>query len=290
MFVQYNNSRTLNFDMSSRVDPLDYNGEIVVAMDPSKTNFATVIGTPDGRVIEIVEFSGNNRSKGPIEDTTLYCEELRTFFTQYFANAQIYLVGIEAVITVKGKRADHVSHISNVTLNEIRSTVLSYFMHEYGIHIQEINNWAWKHAELPEGYRHPYEKYSKKYIRDTDPTNPLVNYFHEDACDAFFIYKYMVDTMCKNYMLICTQVEPCDTEYELSVTELDSPFIDGLREVSYNDMFTIKDNANFFVNRKITGCYFKVPINTLDLPTIYECAGGISQNIFNDDECLVVIL
>lgn len=289
MLVVYNNYKTLYVDRGTLVEPLDYSGDVVIAMDPSKTNFAMLIGTPEEEIIEIVEFSGNNRGRGPTEDTTLYCAELKHFLKQYLRNVKLYVVGIEAVITVKGKTPDKVSHISNIVLNEIRSAVLSFFLEEYGITPTQVNNWSWKHHELPEGYRHPYEKYSKKYLMDTDPTNPLCAYFNEDATDAYFIYKYLVHTMCTTYTVYCNQVESKLHEYSIAITEVGSIYASDLREVLYNNLFSIEENATFYANRIKDGCYFKAPIDAIPIEMIYKCAQCMSDEIIDSQEAWVVV-
>ena len=79
MLVVINNSNTFYYTLDSYIEPINTNADLVIAMDPSKTNFAMVVGDPMGNVIEIVEFSGNGRSKGKAQDTTLYCLEINQF-------------------------------------------------------------------------------------------------------------------------------------------------------------------------------------------------------------------
>ena len=199
MLVVRNNKSFTNFHDTSLVEPLETTDSLVLAMDPSKTNFAMIVGTPDGRILEILEFSGNNRVKGPTMDTTIYCHELRTFFTQYFKHSNFYLVATEAALTQKGEK---VNHITNMALTEIRATILGFFFDKFGIKVTQVNNWSWKHDQLPEGYRSPFQKMSKTYIRSIDPTNPLLDFFKEDVCDAYFIFQYVIKHMCQNYTLI----------------------------------------------------------------------------------------
>lgn len=289
MLVVFDNLHSTYFNDTSMVEPLKYSGDVVVAMDPSKTNFAMIIGTPEGDIVQIVEFSGNDRGRAP-QDTTVYCHELRRFFTQYFAGVRLYLVGVEAAITPGRKGGNkYAYHVANMALTEIRGTVLSFFMEEYHIHVTEINNWSWKASELPEGYRGRDQKYSKRYLMDTDPTNPLISYFHEDACDAYFIYKHMIRTMCATYVMICNQAEPKNRDYTLLITQQGILMEDGLREVQYNNMFSIEENATFYANRITTGFYFKIPLNDLTLEQIYKYAQNVTFDITKDTEALVIV-
>ena len=291
MFVLFDNTYYLNYTLSTTVPPLDYVGDVVIAMDPSKTNFAMVVGTPNKQVLQIVEFSGNNRKKGPAEDTTVYCAELKQFLSQYLSKVHLYIAGIEAAITPHSKgKNNYAFHISNMVLTEIRADILATFMQLFGIHILEINNWSWKHRELPEGYRGQQGKYSKKYLQDYYPDNSLCDYYEADACDAYFIYCYIIDTMCENYTLICTQAEDPLREFEVALVEEDSILITDLTEVPFNNVFTVEDNINFYGNRMSNGCYFKVNIDCLDLDMIYNNSHCDGSSILEAEEALVIVL
>ena len=290
MLVVFDNVHSINYIMSSNIDPLGYPGDIVIAMDPSKTNFAMVVGTPEGEVIQIVEFSGNNRGRGPAQDTTVYCQELKQFLSQYFMGANLYVAGIEAAITPHKKgKPNYAFHVANMALTEIRGTVLAFFMEEYHIHITEVNNWSWKASELPEGYRGRDQKYSKKYLIDTDPTNSLISYFQADACDAYFIFKHLVRTSCSSYIMICNQVEQPTRDYSMSIVQKGMLFEDGLREVQYNNMFSIEENATFYANRLSTNFFFYAPIKDLTLEQIYKYTQYTGFDIMKEVEAVIIV-
>ena len=285
MLVVYNNSKSIHYSDRTPINPIETNDLLVVALDPSKTNFAMVVGSPDGRLLEVVEFSGNNRSKGPVMDTTQYCHELRSFFSKYFEGKRLYVVGTEAAITQKGEKNNH---LTNMVLTEIRASILGFFYDMYGINVIQINNWSWKHSELPEGYRSPFEKMSKLYLKASDPTNPLIDYFHEDACDAYFMYKYLVKQSCQGFTLICDSVEEPRRNYDYYITicnELELPYT----KVIYNSVFTLKENIAYYTNRFSQDFYFVVPINDLKLDDIYMHCKNINESILYLREAAVVV-
>ena len=73
------NGEPREFHAWDTIPKLSYAGDIVIAIDPSKTNCAMIIGDPGGQVISIVEMSGNNWKQGPVQDTTEYCADIKAF-------------------------------------------------------------------------------------------------------------------------------------------------------------------------------------------------------------------
>lgn len=267
MLVVENNTTFVEWGMHSEVHPLEYAGEVVIAFDPSKSNMAMVLGTPDGTILNALEFSGNNRKKGPTMDTTLYCEEVREFLKRYLVNARLYMVGVEQTILKKGMDYYH----SNQVLNEVRSSLLSFFMDIYGIRVIEINNWSWKHAILPQGYRGQFQKGSKLWFRDTMPTSPFNFYFEADMTDCVCIYWYLVSKHCTNYALVCNRAEPAFKPYKFRLYP-DTDILDQTMKVPYNDAFSIEDNISYYVNRVGKTFTFDVPVSKVPLEMIYDKA------------------
>lgn len=180
MLIVENNAKTYTWEYGDAVTPVNYFGEVVIAIDPSKTNMAVFLGTPSGEPISAIEFSGNNRRRGPAMDTTQYCFEVRKFLTEYLQNVSVYLVGIEQAITKQGNKYHH----SDMVLKEIRGAILNYFLEEYGVKVIEVNNWSWKFAVLPEGYRGKFDKGSKKFFERNMPQSPFTYYFEADMTDC----------------------------------------------------------------------------------------------------------
>ena len=158
MLVVEDNQVAYNWTVGDKVTPLDYHGDVVIVFDPSKTNTAILISTPTklildsfrykkpDTVLKALEFSGNNRKSGPVEDTTTFCYEMRQYLAALLSNVKLYVVAIEQAITKKGAKENH---YTNMVLTEIRANLLGFFLEKYNVHVTEINNWAWKFAVLP---------------------------------------------------------------------------------------------------------------------------------------------
>ena len=237
---------------------------------------ALFIGSPFGEQYACLEFTGNYRKKQAM-DTTMYCEEVRTFLAHYLKNVDLYLVGVEAAISKRGQNYHH----SSMVLTEIRANILNFFLEEYHIKVEEINNWSWKHAILPEGYRSQSEKGSKRFIRDYYPDSPLNDYFEADMTDAFCIYSYMIKTMCQNYSLICNrtekQVNPT-RNYYIYPSSFKDVYIPHCRNIGINEHFSLKENVAYLTNRTYLQCKgFIEDLNTLKLEDIYGHATGFDS-------------
>lgn len=274
MLVVVNNEHYYNYYKGMDVTPLSITGDVVVAIDPSKTNMAVYVCSPTGEMYVGVEFSGNNRKAGPVMDTTLYCEEVRSYLKALFKNVNLYVVGVEAAITKRGMTHHH----SNMVLTEIRGNILNFFLEEYGIRVIEVNNWAWKKAVLPDGYRSQHEKGSKKFFQILHPENPLAYYYEADMTDAFCIAMYLISTQCKGYAVICNRKE------NRSINTRDYTFYPNVVHnvphsfhVTMNHHFTIMDNVIFLCNRTNSLCESAVDINKLTLDDIYGHCRGFNK-------------
>lgn len=283
MLVVYNNIDFLQWSLGDPVRALDYRGEVVVVFDPSKTNMAMLVGTPDKQILEIVEFSGNNRRRGPAMDTTLYCEEVREFLRAYLSNVKLYKVAVEQALTYKGIEY----HKSNMVLTEIRSNILNYFFEMYRIKVLEINNWAWKFGVLPDGYRSKFEKGSKKWFLDVCPDSPWTQFFEADATDVICIYWYVVDEHCKSYSLFCIQAEPCTMKYSWSILPTSFP-LTSVQEVLFNKVFTIEQNLDYYMNRCTGVISMNVPADLLEYSDIYKRASQFTFDMLEDSIVKVV--
>lgn len=261
MLLVIRNEIVREWTIGSEVEPLNISGEVVVVFDPSKTNMACIIGTPTGKILETLEFSGNNRRKGPVQDTTVYCAEVRAFLQEYLKNARVYMVAVEAAITKKGMNHHH----SNMVLTEIRGNILNFFQECYGVRPIEVNNWTWKAAILPQGFRSQSEKGSKRYFQTYFPEDPMSNYFEADMTDCFCIFLYVTKKFCAGYALTCNIAEPCNYEYTYAI--IPTRLSLELMEASFNERYTLKENLNYFVNRVPEGFTIVVPLSKLEMST-----------------------
>ena len=284
LVVEFNN-RQYEWHIGKPVKPLDYAGDIVVVFDPSKTNMAMIVGAPSGGIISNLEFSGNGRRKGPVMDTTLYCQEIRSFLKQYLAGCCIYLAATEATIEKKGTAY----YRSNLVLTEIRANILNFFREEFHIECQEINNWSWKHYVLPDGYRSRSEKGSKRFLKDCYPQYGYHLYFEADMCDVCCMYLYVLGTMCASYTLLCNRSEPCTVSYGYAICPLSSEDSKLGRETVYNDRFSFLDNVSFYANRIMTYFHMEVPASAIPISDIYDHASGFELCNITDEKVRVVV-
>lgn len=242
---------------------LDYPGDIVLAIDPGKTNMSLIIGTPWQEVLAILEFSGNNRKKGPTQDTTVYCNEFRDFMKQYIGKATIFRGGVEKAITKKGMEY----HTSSMVLTEIRGNVLNVFWDHFNVKMMEVNNWSWKSHILPEGYRSQSIKGSKPYLTSL-PGGDIWNKFYEcDVTDCMCIYLHITNEIKSHYHLACKSIEkPLHKMSYFLIPNLGDklalPF-------TYNYSFSMSDNAAYVTNRSSYKCVSRVRVKDLHLEDIY---------------------
>ena len=286
MLIVENNTTFVEWGLADDVNPLAYGGELVIVFDPGKTNMAMIVGTPTGTVLNHLEFSGNNRGNGTPMDTTLYCRQVQEFLRKYLTNARLYCVAVEQTILKKGTSA---GYHSNQVLNEIRANLLQFFFTEYGIRVEEINNWSWKHAMLPEGYRSQSFKGSKKWILDKNPTSPYAFYFNADMTDCLFIYMYVCTHLCKNYMMICNRRESAVAPYHYSIVPKTFNLGDKITNVTYNNTFDLWSNMAFYVNRIMHTFAMLVPVDKLELSNIYGKAQLFEKSNMWDKEVYLVV-
>lgn len=265
------NGPAREFTKGGAVPELNYIGEIVIAIDPSKTNCAVVIGDPGGEIISIVEMSGNNWKQGPVEDTTEYCSDIRDFLSRYVEKAQVYRIGLEQAITKRGMEHHH----SNMVLTEIRGTLLNLFYEKYGFTKTqvEVNNWSWKRAILPEGYRSQSEKGSVRYFYQYLHDMTYINYFEADVTDCVCIYKYLIRDTKDTYTIVCQQVEKEVNKHTCAIMPTWADKL-NFRKFTYNPSFTVEQNATYFANRSKVSGIAEVDTSMLSYDDIYKKASG----------------
>ena len=264
MLVVINNESYRQWSVGHKVEPLGYCGDLIIAIDPSKTNMACILGTPNGQILRHVEFSGNNRKKGPVMDTSDYCNEVRAYLRELLHGCCLYMSGIEAPITKKGMEHHH----SAMVLKEIHGIMMNLFIEEFRAKPIAINNWSWKSAMLPDGYRSPYAKGSKLYFQRHNPESPYNFYFEADMTDVYFIYYYMVNHLCKDYHMICNRTEEKMFDYNYLLRGFNEEI--KMPECQYNHMYTFEDNLVYYTNRLLQPVKMRVPVCCLTVNTIYE--------------------
>ena len=284
MLVVENNNMQYHWTRDDSVHPFTYGGEIIIYFDPSKKNMAMVIGTPTQKVLTIIEFSGNNRKRGPVEDTTLYCEEVRSFLGQFLRNAHIMYVATEQTILKKGANY----YTSNKVLNEIRSNLLNFFLEQFNIHVIEVNNWSWKYKILPKGFRSQFEKGSKRYFQQYYPDSPYNDYFQADVTDCLCIYQYICLTECEGYQVFCNRAETPLSDYSYSIVPVNSSIGDGLEDVVFNNRFSLEENLAFYTNRLMNTFSMKLDVSEIPIDIIYAHSTCFAKEHIGDKEAKVI--
>lgn len=285
MLVVEQNTTTVQWSRGDTVHPLEYAGDVVIVIDPSKTNCAIVLGTPQKQILNILEFSGNNRGRGPAMDTTLYCEELRCFLREYLQNCNLYTVGIEQAILPEGKSAHY--H-STMVLTEIRGALLNFFMEEFNIKVNEINNWSWKAAVLPDGYRSKYEKGSKRFFEEHMADTPYAHYFEADVTDCICIFWYLCDHYCSKYSLYCNRVEKSLSGFSFTFVPFNSGVTDGMQEVIYNPRYSLEDNIAYYTNRILNTFCLEMDVVDVPISSVYGHTLLFSKGNLKDKKVKVV--
>lgn len=254
MTYRINNGDILPFEVK-HAPVLHYTGNVVVAIDPSKTNMGVVIGTDAGKKICHIELSG----KGC--DTTEYCLDLKRFFGNYLSQAHICMVGVEQAVQYKGYNY----YRSQMVLTQIRATILEFFLEHFGIAVKEINNYAWKGAILPDGYRGHKEKGSKRWLAEKGFTD-----LSDDVTDAICIYLYLMTFVTEHEVLVCTKAEVPVQKYQLCIVPKDFQ-VDGI-SATYraNPDIDIRGNLGYFTNHTIDAYALLTPTEILTYDVIYS--------------------
>ncbi len=285
MLVVIENTQGFFWHIGNPVVPVNYHGEVVVVIDPSKTNMAMLVATPKGEHLAHIEFSGNNRRSGPIDDNTVYCYEFREYVRQFLQFCRVYMVAVEEAVTVKGAKTNH---YTNLTLTEIRANILGFFLENYGIKPIEVNNWSWKFGSLPEGFRGKYEKGSKKYFTQCFPNSPLSHYFEADMTDCCCILKYVIKQYCGGYAVYCSAQEENFTPYKYTLVRANFTLPDE-RKVLFNPSFTLEENMNYYANRLFGIFTMVLEMDDLTLDQIYEHACNGNFDYLENDKVKAVI-
>lgn len=287
MEVYINNQGPYMYHAGQYVQPLDSVGDVVVVIDPSKTNMACLVGTPTGEIIQIVEFTGNGRGRGTPMDTTVYCNEVITYLKDYLVNVNIYFAAIEKTILKKGMEYYH----SNTVLNEIRSAVLDLYVNDWGFDPKksQVNNYSWKSFVLPDGYRGHNEKGSKRFVRNYYPDSVLNQYFQADATDAWCIFQYVVAHFCSDYEIVCLAEEQSARFHPITIRPVTTEIPNTYRKFRFNSRYSLEANATYYSNRTSQSGYCKVLVNKLTLDDIYKYAYGFTELNFDVEEVLLVV-
>lgn len=246
----------IEFSAGKSVTPLNYGGEVVVAIDPGKTNMALAVGDPWGVVLSYVEMSGTGC------DTTEYCTDFMDFISKFLALTHPIKMGEEQAVSYKGMQY----HVSQMVLTEVRANLLQMIRSHFGLSPIEINNWTWKAAILPEGYRGQKEKGSLRYLEKFGFKGVT-----HDVTDVICMYMYLQRSLGDRPKPYCDHSESCAIPHCMYIYGSSSIQLpDSYWNYMYNPKFSLEDNVNYYVNRSIGNGYLIVPASCLTLDDIYS--------------------
>lgn len=249
-------------------DFIPTNAPVLIASDPSKKNYAMVIGSIYGEIICMYEFSAYY-SESNIEQTNDYCDDVEDYLNKLLSNYNISAFGKEKTILKKG--AEYYKSV--VVLEAVSKTLQDVARTTTGVNPNEINNWSWKSDQLPDGYRGKTidSKYAVKYERQGKAVkgsyvylceqNPFVEDLSDDLTDVIMIYRYMINN--KGSSCICC-AENESTKYNYNYTLMDKSKVPpNAVKFIYNKTYSLEKNCNYFVNRSNNLGYCDIDINDL---------------------------
>jgi hypothetical protein len=234
---------------------LQHSGEVVISVDPSKTNMAMIVAFPTREVLSVLQFS----AAGAKNDNSEYCRDFKVFLRHFLQHNTIYDVGIEAAITKKGAER----HYSAKVLWEIRANLISLFLEDFNIKPKEINNQAWKSAILPDSLRSHREKGSTRYLAEL-----FSAYHNSDVTDAMCMLLYLTEPYHSTYKCVCNSSE--QARFFPKITLLKKTTVFPARNVTFNPQYSLMENVNFYTNRFTGQCLMHIPTACLTLADIHN--------------------
>jgi hypothetical protein len=268
VIVKIGETIKFEFNYGDTIMPLKSRADIIVAIDPGKTNMAVIVGTTLTEVLAILQFSG----AGSKIETEEYCRDVKYFLKQYLSQVKVVKVGMEESVTYKGMQY----HKSSLVLTHIRGALIDLFFELFNIKVEKVNNWTWKSAILPQGYRSQSEKGSTRYLE-----NLYKQYGNSDVTDAVCIYLYLLENMGEISMICCDNKEFFDQEYSMGFYDAKIADSDILQKFIYNYDYSLVDNLNYYLNRTSRPGVASVIIEQIDKEVFdnYNIAADVNSKI-----------
>ena len=227
MQLQIENQQPIWYTNQTEIEPLNFTGDVVLAVDQSKRNTAMIIATPYREILKVIQFG----SPGKVNKTSTFCDEFEGFVSNYLQRAHVVDVFIE-----QPTGDTHGMHFyqSAMSLMEIRARWVALSKRYWSIETHEVNNWAWKRAILPEGYRSQNEKGSARYFFTW-----YAKYGSDDVTDALGILLYGLNTWYLHVKLLPTASVP-STQYSWYIRGSPSDIL-----AEYNQDLSWDDNLSW---------------------------------------------
>lgn len=246
---------------SSSVSPIEETSELMIVIDPSKTESGVTVATIYGEVLEILTMSGVYSDHR--EDTMDFCRDCQMYYMQRFGKANVKWFCKESTIMKKGTE-----YYTSMKVLESISTVLDDTAKMLvGKNAFGINNWAWKSHVLPDGYRSQKEKGSYIWMCEL---NPAIRQLTDNITDSYCMYLYMRDYIvkCASLSICCNAHEEANNPYTYVIINTKN-IPEGVQEFIFNSKYDIKENCNYYINRSNKPGYCKIDINTVLAEEIY---------------------
>lgn len=244
-----------------------YSGmNVIVSIDSSKSNSAMFVASSNGVILDDYEISG----AGGDVDVYKLCWDTRKQLANLFRGAKVQLVGIEDIITKKGKHTGLETHQSRAKITAVFNSFIAYFQDHHDIMPVLVNNQAWKSYVLPEEYRtRAHDKGSKDWLYDI---GSVYGERTDDICDAYCILQFLKGNYHISVIESVDNIDLRDVPYKFYVM----PKLYGpeelMREFKYNPDFMLMDNIKTIANICSPGQngFVKVPISLIPIDWIYE--------------------
>lgn len=266
MEVQINLDAPFMYAAGGKVPAFGYKGDLVVTTDPGKRNMAMVVGTVFGTRLAILQF----RAPGRDNSNSAYCHDFKCFLREYLKGCRVHAFVIEEAISKKGMN----HHYSSMVLTEIRANLIDLSFELTGKEAIQVNNWSWKFAILPDGYRSQSEKGSARYFRDI-----YAQYGNADVTDSIAIFCYAVQKFCPPQFAIVPDAlapEVPVAQFNYRLFPAGFPIPRDARRFHYEQGLTLQQNLAYFINRTWERGVATVPVESLTMEDIYEHAVGFT--------------
>lgn len=285
MRVRHFNGPDRLYSIGDEVAPILTEGNVIVVADQSKSNSAIIIANTTGSIYDIIEVSGNDRNYYAVpQDTTVYCREVEVYLRERLKGCNVIKIHIEEPITKhkKGAKGALQNFKTTMILTEIRGSYNRIALDMTNEASDEVNNWSWKNGVLPPEYRAHGEKGSYLYWITKDIK--WLNYT-DDVTDVYSMYIYLLKSKYQNEKILCDKREKASREYTFAYVPLTTAANGNLIEFSYSKYFPLEANCNYYVNRKSTTGYARIPAELISIENLYKYGKGLNKDC---PICLVV--
>lgn len=275
MQVQINLNAPFEYHIGQQVPKFNFCGDLVAAIDPGKTNMAMVVGTTFGTRLCILQF----RAPGAAYDNSDYCQDFKEYISKYFSGCHFKAFGIEKAISKQGMNYHH----SSMVLTEIRANLIDLAFELTGSKPIEINNWSWKYATLPDGYRSQSEKGSARLL-----SSVYAAYGNADVTDAICMYDYLVKQVPTPVTIKPDRAEQPLANYKAYILPAGNPASKTARRFTYEPGLSFEENCAYFINRTWEAGVAALNVDDLTLQDIYSHAVGFMTESAGAVEVVVV--